>query len=270
MPLTAPSSAASLAFASFAETSFKLTFLSAISITSLLPAAWQLDLGQRDVSRTRRLEFRTVERDRTPLNGSDRARREGPGRPLDLHRPPRSASLGAHPGDRHMRPERPLLGLVEALRRPAPRPSSCLESLGRPATAPAGRTSRGPPARRPRRPGRPAPSAPAGSATSSQQLGDRARPRPPSRWPRKARVTCSDSGRDRSQGRIGQLGLAPGRDVRRGPRRGRSSATNRRSRDRSRLPVGCSPRPRYGARTHELRRFRKSSNDLRATSRNPP
>ena len=60
--MTAPSSAASLALASFAEASFKFAFLSAISITSLLPTAGQLDLGQGDVTRTRRLEFRTVER----------------------------------------------------------------------------------------------------------------------------------------------------------------------------------------------------------------
>ena len=37
MPLTVFSSAASFAFASLAETSFKFVFLSAISITSLLP-----------------------------------------------------------------------------------------------------------------------------------------------------------------------------------------------------------------------------------------
>src|SRR6478672_10238964 len=69
MPLTVLSSAASLALASFAETSFKLTFLSAISITSLPPCSGQLDLGQRDVARTRRLEFRTVERHPDAMEG---------------------------------------------------------------------------------------------------------------------------------------------------------------------------------------------------------
>ena len=82
MPLTALSSAASLAFASFAETSFKPfkpfmpVLLSAISITSLPPWSGQLDLGQRDVSRTRRLEFRTVEGDPDAIDG------DGPAHPL--------------------------------------------------------------------------------------------------------------------------------------------------------------------------------------------
>ncbi len=62
MPLTALSSAASLAFASLAETSFKLVLLSAISDHLTAARSGQLDLGQGDVSRTRRLEFRTVER----------------------------------------------------------------------------------------------------------------------------------------------------------------------------------------------------------------
>ena len=57
MPVTAFSSAASFAFASFAEASFKARFLSAICFTSLLPASGQLDLRQRGVLRTLRLEF---------------------------------------------------------------------------------------------------------------------------------------------------------------------------------------------------------------------
>src|ERR1700710_1268623 len=86
MPLTALSSAASLAFASLAETSFKF-LLSAISITSMLPWSEQLDLGQRDVSRTRRLEFRTVERQAAAKAWLSCRRRELTWGPFYFHLP---------------------------------------------------------------------------------------------------------------------------------------------------------------------------------------
>src|SRR5215218_2940007 len=114
MPVTALSRAASLAFASLAETSFKF-LLSAISITSLLPWSEQLDLGQRDVSRTRRLEFRTVERQAAAKACLSRRRRQLTWGLLHCHRPPRPAPLGTNPGDRHMRPEGPPLRLIELL-----------------------------------------------------------------------------------------------------------------------------------------------------------
>src|SRR5215218_3242746 len=91
IPLTAFSSAASFAFASLAETSFKVVFLSANSITSLLPHPAA-----------------------TPRLGH--APGDFPRRTRDDRGPPRSPSLGTNPSDGHMWPERPLLGLVEALR----------------------------------------------------------------------------------------------------------------------------------------------------------
>ena len=75
--VTAASSAASFALASLAEASFKFTFLSAIWITSLPPACGQLDMGQRDVSRTPWLEFRTVERHPDAKEGLQEALRQG-------------------------------------------------------------------------------------------------------------------------------------------------------------------------------------------------
>src|SRR6202012_4909407 len=61
--VTAASRAESFALASFAVRPFKFTLLSAISDHHLTAArSGQLDLGQRHVSRTTRLEFRTVER----------------------------------------------------------------------------------------------------------------------------------------------------------------------------------------------------------------
>src|SRR6476469_6491435 len=61
--VTAASRAASFALASFAVRPFKFTFSSAISDHHLpLPSLGQLDLGQWDITRAPRLEFRTVER----------------------------------------------------------------------------------------------------------------------------------------------------------------------------------------------------------------
>src|SRR5262245_51152854 len=108
--VTAASSAASLALASLAEASFKFTFLSAIWITSLPPACGQLDMGQRDVSRTPWLEFRTLERHPDAKEGLQELPRQCSGAPGNGHWAP---PLAAHPSDRYVRPEAALLGLVQ-------------------------------------------------------------------------------------------------------------------------------------------------------------
>src|ERR1700754_2633211 len=102
IPVTALSRAASFAFASLAEASFKFTFLSAIRSPHCRPSG-QLDLGQRGVARTLRLEFRTVESHAAAKPCLGQPRGDVFRRPLDPHRPPRSAPLRAHPGDGHMR-----------------------------------------------------------------------------------------------------------------------------------------------------------------------
>src|SRR5829696_5616681 len=117
MPLTVFSSAASFAFASFAETSFKLVFLSAISNHLTAAPSGQLDLGQRHVARTEWLKDRTVQSHADGNPGLCQLWREIPRSLRDDRRSPRSPRLGTNPGDGHMRPERPLLGLVEALGR---------------------------------------------------------------------------------------------------------------------------------------------------------
>src|SRR3954451_1093063 len=111
--VTAASRAASFALASFAEASFKAVFLSAISLTSLPPVFGQLDLRQRGISRTLRLDFRTVERGSDEFRGLQEVFRQLPGPPLDPTRPLRSAALGLDPGNRDVGPERALLRLVE-------------------------------------------------------------------------------------------------------------------------------------------------------------
>src|ERR1700744_481222 len=112
--VTAASRAASFAFASFAEASFKFTFFSAISdLTSLLPASGQLDLGQRDVSGAPRLEFRTVKRQSDAIERLFERLRQLRRPSCDRGRTVRSTPLGSHPRDRHMGPEIALLGLVQ-------------------------------------------------------------------------------------------------------------------------------------------------------------
>src|ERR1700744_464729 len=112
--VTAASRAASFAFASFAERSFKFTFFSAISdLPSLLPAFGQLDLGQRDVSGAPRLEFRTVKRQSDAIKRLFERLRELRGPSCDGRRTTRPASLGTHPGNRDMGPVIALLGLVQ-------------------------------------------------------------------------------------------------------------------------------------------------------------
>src|ERR1700742_4433749 len=112
--VTAASRAASFAFASFAEASFKFTFFSAISdLTSLLPASGQLDLGQRDVSGAPRLEFRTVKRQSDAIERLFERLRQLRRPSCDRRRTTRSTPLVSHSGDRHMGPEIALLGLVQ-------------------------------------------------------------------------------------------------------------------------------------------------------------
>src|SRR5262249_55556239 len=124
--VTAASSAASLALASFADASFKFTFLSAIWITSLPPARGQLDMGQQDVSRTPWLKFRTVERHPDAKEGLPEPLGKGTRTLGDGHR---ASPLVAHPGYRHVRPKGVVLGLIEA-HRPQPRDDARLQLLG--------------------------------------------------------------------------------------------------------------------------------------------
>src|SRR5215213_1875686 len=114
IPLTVFSSAASLAFASFAETSFKLVFLSAIFDHLTAASSGQLDLRQRHVARAHRLEYRTVERHPAANPRLQKRLRQLPRRLRDHRGAPRSPRLGTNPRHGHMRPEWPLLGLVEA------------------------------------------------------------------------------------------------------------------------------------------------------------
>ena len=145
MPLTAFSSAASFAFASFAETSFKVTLLIRHLDHLTAASAGQLDLCQRHVARTGRLEFRTVERHpdgrigppRAPRAASRAARRrppaasipaprDAPGRRSHAARtaasrarrsPPRRVSAPARPAA----PRRPARAPAAQQPRPAPR-----------------------------------------------------------------------------------------------------------------------------------------------------
>src|SRR6476469_2498217 len=115
--VTAASSASSFALASFADTSFKGVFLSGISsFTSLPPVSGQLDLRQRGVSRTLRLEYRTVERHPDAMSGFQEPLWQCSGELPDHGRTPRPAARGLDPGDRHVRPEPALLRPVEVLR----------------------------------------------------------------------------------------------------------------------------------------------------------
>src|ERR1700761_184198 len=103
IPVTAASSAASFALASFAEASFRFTLLSAISDHHLTAArSGQLDLGQRDVSRAPRLEFRTVKRHPDGIKRVFQALRQVSGPSHDRGGTARSGPLRSHPRDRHV------------------------------------------------------------------------------------------------------------------------------------------------------------------------
>src|SRR5260221_3425737 len=114
--VTAAASAASLALASLAEASFRAAFLSAISSTSLPPVCGQLDLRQRGVLRTLRLELRTVEGQSDAIEGLQQSLRQRPRKLREAGRPIRATFLAPHPGHGHVRPERALLRLVEPCR----------------------------------------------------------------------------------------------------------------------------------------------------------
>ncbi len=118
--VTAASSAASFALASLAEASFKVTFLSAISFTSLPPVFGQLDLRQRGVLRTLRLEFRTVERHSDAIEGLQQTPAAAPREARDE---PPGASSPAPRGAPWPRSRAARTGASPA-RRAAPRPAS--------------------------------------------------------------------------------------------------------------------------------------------------
>src|SRR5260221_9217871 len=123
--VTAAASAASLALASLAEASFRAAFLSAISSTSLPPVCGQLDLRQRGVLRTLRLELRTVEGQSDAIEGLQQSLRQRPRKLREAAPPIRATFLPPHPRPRHGRPEPAPLRLVEPfpgqpLRQPPP------------------------------------------------------------------------------------------------------------------------------------------------------
>ncbi len=159
--------------------SFKLTFSPPSQIiTSLPPASGQLDLGQRDVARTPRLEFRTVKRQSDAIERLfEPLRQVSAGRLATAAGRRDPAPLRSHPGDRHMGPEIALLGLVQACRGQSGH-QLALE-LGRwPEKAPEGRTAR-PAARRGSGIGSSSFNSAAGTSALPHHLGDRLRPRPP-------------------------------------------------------------------------------------------
>ena len=110
-----------MALASFAETSFKGVFLSAISsFTSLPPVFGTARLAPAGCIAN---PAAGVQNGRASPGRKERALRASlaalPGGLSTDRRAPRSPPSGPDPGDRHMRPKRALLRLVEPLGRPA-------------------------------------------------------------------------------------------------------------------------------------------------------
>src|SRR5688572_3745537 len=114
--VTAASRAASLALASLAPASISAFLGSAISsITSSAAVRGQLKLCQRGVLRTLRPDFRTVESDPDATEEAQQALRQRLRGPLHLAVAP-AALLLAHPRNRDVGPERPLLRLIQPRR----------------------------------------------------------------------------------------------------------------------------------------------------------